>query len=241
MPATASTIASEWPSEKNKPTENRPLAVLHQLADHIVDRRDMVGVDRVPQSKHIGEECGAQQRRPPAKASTAQVHTSALATKARHRSPQSWCDDRSTRRRPPPSNNEHEKSSPDLPSARARTKRTPQTACAFRIIHGYTPTHVCRVDPCDGRSPGSRIVASFCLPGVLLGSSGVTGRDYPLTVAGAAADLADRLRPGRTAFPFRPHVRDRRWASDRFRRAGLSIWLRFAAACRAKWHRIRQN
>jgi hypothetical protein len=40
-----------------------------------------------------------------------------------------------------------------------------QKTCVFWIIHRYTPTHVCRVDTTDGRSPGSRIVASSYLPG----------------------------------------------------------------------------
>ena len=48
-----------------------------------------------------------------------------------------------------------------LSPARARTKRL----CVFWIIHRYTPTDVCRVDTADGRSPGSRIGASPCLPG----------------------------------------------------------------------------
>lgn len=37
-----------------------PLAILHQLAGDIVDRRDVIGVDRVAQPQAIGEKRGAQ-------------------------------------------------------------------------------------------------------------------------------------------------------------------------------------
>ena len=40
-----------------------------------------------------------------------------------------------------------------------------QKTFVFWIIHRYTPTDVYRVDTADGRSPGSRIGASPCLPG----------------------------------------------------------------------------
>ena len=53
----------ECPSEKNRPTADRALALLHQLARHVVDRRDMVGVERVPQPERIGERRRAQQHR----------------------------------------------------------------------------------------------------------------------------------------------------------------------------------
>src|SRR5580698_4335667 len=49
------------------------------------------------------------------------------------------------------------------------------------------------------------------------------GRNFSLTVAGAAAELA-MLARGLAAFPFHPLARDHRSTSDRFRRAGLSIW-----------------
>jgi hypothetical protein len=63
-----------------------------------------------------------------------------------------------------------------------------QKTFVFRIIHRHTPASVCRVDTADGRSPGSRIGASSSLPGGKRAASGPFGRDYPLTVAGAAAD-----------------------------------------------------
>ena len=53
----------EWPSEKKKPTADRPLALLHQLARDIVDRRDVVGVDRVTQTETVGEQRRAEQHR----------------------------------------------------------------------------------------------------------------------------------------------------------------------------------
>ena len=58
-------------------------------------------------------------------------------------------------------------------------------------------------------------------------SSGLVGQDFPLTVAGAAADLAT-LRRVRTAFPFHPLARDRRCSSDRFRRPACQSGARFA-------------
>ena len=42
---------------------DRPLALLHQLARHVVDRRDMVGIDGVAQTERIGQEGGADQHR----------------------------------------------------------------------------------------------------------------------------------------------------------------------------------
>ena len=42
---------------------NRPLAILHQLARHVVDRRDVVGIDGVAQPERVGEKRGADQHR----------------------------------------------------------------------------------------------------------------------------------------------------------------------------------
>ena len=42
---------------------DRPLAVLHQLAGDVVDRRDVVGVDRMPQPERVGEKRRAEQHR----------------------------------------------------------------------------------------------------------------------------------------------------------------------------------
>jgi hypothetical protein len=41
----------------------RPLAFLHQLARHRIDRGDVVGVDRVPQAEAVCEQRGAEQQR----------------------------------------------------------------------------------------------------------------------------------------------------------------------------------
>jgi hypothetical protein len=67
-------------------------------------------------------------------------------------------------------------------------QKTSKKIGVFQIIHRYTPTDVCRVDSDDGRSPGSRIVASPAFPESHQASSGCYGRDFPLTVAGTAAD-----------------------------------------------------
>ena len=42
---------------------DRPLALLHQLARDVVDRRDMVGIDRVAKAERVGQERGADQHR----------------------------------------------------------------------------------------------------------------------------------------------------------------------------------
>ena len=48
---------------KKEAHRRRTLAFLHQLARHIVDRGDMVGVDRMPEAETIGEECRAEEDR----------------------------------------------------------------------------------------------------------------------------------------------------------------------------------
>ena len=42
---------------------DRPLALLHQLARHVVDGRDVVGIDGVAQPECVGQERGADQHR----------------------------------------------------------------------------------------------------------------------------------------------------------------------------------
>ena len=42
---------------------HRAAAFLHQFAGHIVDRRDVIGVERVPQAKTIGERGRAEEDR----------------------------------------------------------------------------------------------------------------------------------------------------------------------------------
>ena len=58
----ATTIV-EWPSEKNSPNSDRAAALLHELARHVVDRRDMVGVERVPEAETVGESRRAEKHR----------------------------------------------------------------------------------------------------------------------------------------------------------------------------------
>ena len=48
---------------KEEADADRPLALLHQLARDVVDRRDMIGVDRVAQAEGIGEQRRAEQHR----------------------------------------------------------------------------------------------------------------------------------------------------------------------------------
>jgi hypothetical protein len=41
---------------KEEPDSNWPLALLHQFARDIVDRGDVVGIDRIPQPKAASDE-----------------------------------------------------------------------------------------------------------------------------------------------------------------------------------------
>ena len=59
-PAASANTIVEWPSEKKKPDAQRPLALLEELPRRVVDRRDVVGVEGVPQPEGVGE--GAQPR-----------------------------------------------------------------------------------------------------------------------------------------------------------------------------------
>ena len=61
--ATASAMDSEWPSEKNKPTETGRLPSCISLRTTL-SMGDVVGIDRMAQPEHIGEKGGAEQRRP---------------------------------------------------------------------------------------------------------------------------------------------------------------------------------
>ena len=54
---------SEWPSEKKKPTPTGRWPCCISLRVDVVDRRDMIGVDRMPQTERIGEERRAEQHR----------------------------------------------------------------------------------------------------------------------------------------------------------------------------------
>ena len=49
---------------KEKADANRTLALLHELAGDVVDRRDMVGVDCVAQAERIGQQRRAEEDRP---------------------------------------------------------------------------------------------------------------------------------------------------------------------------------
>jgi hypothetical protein len=46
---------------KQEADGDRALALLHQLARHIIDCGDMIGIDGVAQPKTVGEQRGAQQ------------------------------------------------------------------------------------------------------------------------------------------------------------------------------------
>jgi hypothetical protein len=61
---TASAASASAVVEREKEADRgRAPPFLHQLARHIVDRRDMVGIDRMAQPQPIGEEGSAQQHR----------------------------------------------------------------------------------------------------------------------------------------------------------------------------------
>ena len=59
----SATTIVEWPSEKNRPTPTGPAAFLHQFAGHVVDRRDVIRVESVPEAKTIGERSRAEEDR----------------------------------------------------------------------------------------------------------------------------------------------------------------------------------
>ena len=44
------------PEREKQPDRHGSLAFLHQLARYVVDRRDVVGVESVPQPERIGQE-----------------------------------------------------------------------------------------------------------------------------------------------------------------------------------------
>jgi hypothetical protein len=50
------------PEREHQPDGQRTPAFVHQLARHVVDRGDVVGVDRVAQPERVGEHAGAHQR-----------------------------------------------------------------------------------------------------------------------------------------------------------------------------------
>ena len=52
---------------KEEADADRALALLHELARDVVDRRDMVGVDRVAQAERIGQQRRSEQDRLTAK------------------------------------------------------------------------------------------------------------------------------------------------------------------------------
>ena len=84
----ASTTIVECPSEKYNPAATGRLAVAHQLAHDVIDRRDMIRVHRVPQSEHPREQRGPQQcRLPPAKAWPAHAQAMRLAATRGRKSP----------------------------------------------------------------------------------------------------------------------------------------------------------
>ncbi len=60
--ASANTIV-EWPSEKKKPMPKGPLAFLQHEPYGVVDRRDVIGVEGVAQTEHVGDEAEPDQRR----------------------------------------------------------------------------------------------------------------------------------------------------------------------------------
>src|SRR5436190_6096099 len=93
---------------------------------------------------------------------------------------------------------EHERSSRNPTVGASEDQKT----CVFQIIHRRTPACVCRVDTADGRSPGSRIVASPCLPGRMR-RQWLNRTRLPAHSCGGSCGF-DRHMPGRTAFPIHP-------------------------------------
>ena len=184
---------------KEQPDRNRPFAFLHQLAHDIVDRRRYGRHRRrgAARAHKRGTRCRGASAGPPAR-STAQVQTRALTPKQKNVNRRDLgaligrrVIDRVLRKV------STIRSSRDLPPARARTKRL----SSFRSSTGYTPTDVCRVDS-DRRQVSWLADRRLALPSRRQeASSGLSGRDFPLTVAGAAADWEPTLRH---RIPFSP-------------------------------------
>ena len=61
--ASANTIV-EWPEREPEPDAQRPLALAHQLAGRVVDRRDVVGVERVAHPERVRGDPDPDRERP---------------------------------------------------------------------------------------------------------------------------------------------------------------------------------
>ena len=104
--ATASAIDSEWPSEKNRPTETGRLPSCISLRTTLSMVGDVVGIDGVAQAEHISEKCGAEQRRPVRPARSAPRSRPRRWRRAENVDRDNlWRADWPTRRRPPFSGN----------------------------------------------------------------------------------------------------------------------------------------
>ena len=60
--ADASTTMEECPSENQAPTPNGRSPLLHHFAGDVINRRNVVGVDRVAQAVAPGQQTGGHQR-----------------------------------------------------------------------------------------------------------------------------------------------------------------------------------
>jgi hypothetical protein len=63
MASVASRTMVECPSEKKNSDAARRLSVLHEFAHDVVDRRDMVGIEGVPQAQGVRQQRRAEQHR----------------------------------------------------------------------------------------------------------------------------------------------------------------------------------
>ncbi len=190
------------PEREEQSDRNRPLAFLHQLAHDIVDGRNVVGIDGVAQSEHISEKCGAKERRPPGEGNDRPGPHRRVGGEQQtidrydFRTLIGRCViDRAFRKL--------STKYPRMPGVGASEDQKTYRLSDHPRIHP---------DPRLSRRHGRWQVSwladrRLVLPSRRLhyAASGLTGRDFPLTVAGAAADLAGAYALRRTAFPIHPH------------------------------------
>ena len=61
-PSVISNTTDEWPSEKYRPTPSGRFILVHQTARRVVDRRDVIGIERMPQPECVREARQPEQR-----------------------------------------------------------------------------------------------------------------------------------------------------------------------------------
>src|SRR5215472_8031272 len=205
---------------KKQSGRDRPFAFLHQLTHDVVDCGDVVGIDGMTQPEHIGKERGAEKCRMGRKRDKGpgpdrgverkkqEINSRDLAPLIRRCIVQ--CRGQMA---------DHKRSSRNLPSARARTKRL----TSFRSSTGAPrPVFVASTRTMAGLlARGSSLRLAF--PAQTL-RQWLNRTKLPAHSCGGSCGFGcTDARPHR--IPYSPSSRDHRCPSDRFRCVALSIWL----------------